>query len=42
MQNYLYQKFPLAKHKPFSGVLLGKILLENVFIQTFSAFAIFF
>ena len=42
MQNYLYLKFPLANLKPFSGVLVAKILLENVLIQTFSAFAIFF
>ena len=28
MQNYLYLKFPLANLRPFSGVLVAKILLE--------------
>ena len=39
-KNNLYLKFPLANLKMFSGVLFPKIFLENVFIQTFSAFAI--
>ena len=41
MQNYLYLKFPLANLQMFSGVFVAKILLENVFIQTFSDFSIF-
>ena len=42
MQNYLYLKFPFANLRTLSGVLLAKILLENLLILTFSAFAIFF
>ena len=34
MQNYLCIKFPSPNLKTFSGVLVAKILLENVDVQS--------